>query len=289
MGGKRKGTKSISAAMLALLGILSTPIYPADNASSRLELGVFPYLSARALLDLYEPVRMYLQDELNRPTKLFTASSFKVYVDRTQQGEYDVVLTPPHLARLAQREAGYIPIAIVTRELRGVVVVAKNSPYQSLVDLKGRRIAMPSKLALVTIVGGQLLRDAGLSNEMGTLLRDVGSHSNAVLAVQRNEAEAALTENAALQQLPEEIRNNLRIIAQTQRLPHVMFLVHPRLGYAGAEKVRAALLQFPLTAEGRAFLKSSGFEGLRGVEEADLRAVDPFMKEVRQYLETTAN
>lgn len=289
MGRKRKATKSISRATLALLAILSTPLYPADNASTRLEMGVFPYLSTRALLDLYEPVRMYLQVELNRPTKLFTAPSFKAYAERTQQGEYDIVVTPPHLARLAQREAGYMPIAMVTRELRGVVVVARNSSYQSLADLKGKRIAMPSKLALVTIVGGQFLRDQGLSHESGTLLRDVGSHSNAVLAVQRNEAEAALTENSALQQLPEELRQNVRIIAQTQRLPHVMFLAHPRLGYAGAEKVRAAILQFPLTTEGRAFFKSSGFEGLRAIEEADLKAVDPVMKELKHQLESMTN
>ena len=250
-------------------------------------MGVFPYLSTRALLDLYEPVRMYLQVELNRPTKLFTAPNFRAYVDRTQIGEYDVVLTPPHLARLAQREAGYIPLAIFTRELRGVVVVAKTSPYQSLTDLKGKRIATPNKLALVTIIGGQLLRDNGLSNENGTLLRDVGSHSNAVLAVQRNESEAALTENSALQQMPEELRNSVRIIGQTQRLPHVMFLAHPRLGQAGAEQVRDALLRFPLSAEGRAFLKASGFEGLRGVEEADLKIVDPIMKELKSQLEAT--
>lgn len=280
-----KHQSKLACAVLAAILVFTTSINAADNASNRVEMGVFPYLSTRALLDLYEPVRMYLQVELNRPTKLFTAPNFKAYVDRTQIGEYDVVLTPPHLARLAQREAGYIPLAIFTRELRGVVVVAKTSPYQSLTDLKGKRIATPNKLALVTIIGGQLLRDNGLSNENGTLLREVGSHSNAVLAVQRNECEAAITEMSALQQMPEELRNSVRIIGQTQRLPHVMFLAHPRLGQAGAEQVRDALLRFPLSAEGRAFLKASGFEGLRGVEEADLKIVDPIMKELKSQLE----
>lgn len=282
-----KHQSKLACAVLAAILVFTTPINAADNASNRVEMGVFPYLSTRALLDLYEPVRMYLQVELNRPTKLFTAPNFKAYVDRTQIGEYDVVLTPPHLARLAQREAGYIPLAIFTRELRGVVVVAKHSPYQTLAELKGKRIAMPNKLALVTIIGAQLLRDNGLSNENGTLLREVGSHSNAVLAVQRNESEAAITEMSALQQMPEELRNSVRIIGQTQRLPHVTFLAHPRLGHAGAEQVRNALLKFPLSAEGRAFLKASGFEGLRGVEEADLKIVDPIMKELKSQLEAT--
>ncbi|MBT9613280.1 MAG: phosphate/phosphite/phosphonate ABC transporter substrate-binding protein [Burkholderiales bacterium] len=272
-----------SVVLAAMLG-WTTPV-TAQNASNPVEMGVFPYLSTRALLDLYEPVRVLLQAELNRPTHLFTATSFKNYVDRTQAGEYDVVVTPPHMARLAQREAGYIPLTIFTRELRGVVVVAKTSAIQTVQDLKGKRIATPNKVALVAIMGSQLLRDKGLGNDVYTLIRDVGSHSNAVLAVQRKEAEAAITEYVALQQMPEDLRNSVRIIAQTQRLPHVMFLAHPRLGQAGVEQVRNLLLRFPNTAEGRAFLKISGYEGIRTVEEADMKSVDPFIKELKRLLE----
>lgn len=272
-----------SVVLAAMLG-WTTPV-TAQNASNPVEMGVFPYLSTRALLDLYEPVRVLLQAELNRPTHLFTATSFKNYVDRTQAGEYDVVVTPPHMARLAQREAGYIPLTIFTRELRGVVVVAKTSAIQTVQDLKGKRIATPNKVALVAIMGSQLLRDKGLGNDVNTLIRDVGSHSNAVLAVQRKEAEAAITEYVALQQMPEDLRNSVRIIAQTQRLPHVMFLAHPRLGQAGVEQVRNLLLRFPNTAEGRAFLKISGYEGIRTVEEADMKSVDPFIKELKRLLE----
>jgi len=189
-----KGIAMLASAALALVLGWAAPAIAANQANA-VDVGVFPYLSTRALLDVFEPVRVLLQAELKRPTNLFTAPSFKAYADRTQAGEYDVVVTPPHFARLAQREAGYIPLMMFTRELRGVVVVAKTSPLQTLSELKGKRIATPSKLALVTIMGGQLLRDNGLVNEADTLLKDVGSHSNAVLAVQRGEDEAAQTEN----------------------------------------------------------------------------------------------
>ncbi|MEK6664370.1 MAG: phosphate/phosphite/phosphonate ABC transporter substrate-binding protein [Pseudomonadota bacterium] len=285
MPGNRILRLNIFSAALALLLGWTGPVIAADTPSG-VEVGVFPYLSTRALLDVYEPVRVYLQAELNRPTNLFTATSFKAYADRTQAGEYDVVLTPPHLARLAQREAGYIPLTMYTRELRGVVVVAKASPIQTLQDLKGKRVATPNKIALVSIVGSQLLRDNGLVNDANISIHDVGSHSNAVLAVQRNEAEAAITENAALQQMPDALRNSVRLIAQTQRLPHVMFLAHPRLGQAGVARVRELLLQFANTTEGRAFLKSNGFEGMRPVDEADMKSIDPLIKELKRILET---
>ncbi len=277
-----------AGALLALL-TWAAPAWAENNQTSTpptsLDLGVFPYLSTRALLDLYEPVRAHLQAALKLPTNLYTASNFKTYADRTKAGGYDVLATPPHLARLAQREAGYIPLAIFTRELRCVIVVAKDSPLQTLSDLKGGSIATPSKLALVTITGSQFLRDNGLADEAGMLLRDVGSHSNAVLAVQRGEVDAAMTESVALQQMPESVRKSVRVIAQTERLPHVMFLAHPRLGQARADKISGLLLHLQDTAEGRSFFKSSGFEGLRRVEEADLKSVDPVLKELKRLLD----
>lgn len=273
---------SLFRALLTLMFSWTTPAIGDPNA---LDVGVFPYFSTRALLELYEPVRVSLQTELNRPTHLFTAPSFNIYAERTQAGEYDVVVTPPHLARLAQREAGYLPLTLFTRELRGIVVVAKNSPIQTLNDLKGKRIATPARIALVTIMGGQFLRDNGLIADINILIQDMGSHTNAVLGVQSNEVDAALTETVALQQMPEALRNSVRIIAQTQRLPHVMFLAHPRLGQADVERIRNLLLRFPNTAEGRAFFKISGFEGMRAVEEADMKSVDPYIKELKRVLE----
>lgn len=280
----RHFSRAVLGALLALMTGWAAPSLAANHIAS-IEFGVFPYLSTRALLELFEPVRAYVQTELKRPTNLYSAPGFKNYVDHTQAGLFDLALTPPHLARLAQREAGYIPLAIFTRELRGVIVVAKASPVQTLRDLKGKHIATPNRIALVTILGSQLLREHGLGNEDGLLQKDAGSHSNAVLAVQRGEVAAAITETAALQQMPEDLRNSVRIIAQTQRLPHVVFLAHPRLGQAGLEQMKHALLQFPLTAEGRVFLKSSGFEGLRPVEEADLKSVDPILKELKRLLD----
>ena len=269
---------------LFLLLALALPRAQAADRHS-LDMGIFPYLSTRALLDLYQPMRVYLANELREPVNLFTAPSFKTYADQTQQGIYDIVVTPPHFARLAQREAGYIPLVMYTRELLGIVVVARNSPIRSLQDLKSKRIATPDRLALVTIMGQQLLRDNGLVPDASVTILDVASHNNAVLAVLRGEADAAITEHAALQQMPADLRNNVRIVAQTRHVPHVMYLAHARLGQARIAQIKAALLRFSGTADGRAFLKESGFEGMRPVEEADLKNMDPYIKELKRLLD----
>ncbi len=271
-------------AWLLVFASLAAPAAPAAEAPP-LDLGVFPYLSTRTLLDLYQPVRAYLAQEMGRPVNVFTAPNYKAYASETQRGVYDIVLTPPHFARLAQREAGYIPLAMYTRELRGMVVVARDSPIQSLPALKGKRIATPNQLALVTMMGRQLLRDNGLAAEASVSVLDVALHNNAVLAVKNGEAEAAIVSSTALEQMPAELRNSVRVIAQTPRVPHVMYLAHPRLGQS-IKRIKAALLKFPEAAEGRVFLHDAGFEGLRPIDEADLKSMDPYLKELKRLLDT---
>lgn len=251
-----------------------------------LDMGVFPYFSTRALLDLYQPMRAHLARELGRPVNLFTALSFKVYAEQTRVGAYDILVTPPHFARLAQRETGYVPLTVYTRELRAVVVVARDSPVRSLQDLRGKTIATPNRLALVAIMGQQLLLDTGLGPEDVSLL-EVSTHNTAVLAVQRGEVEAAVTEAVALRQMPPALREAVRVIAQTPAAPHVMILAHPRLGGLQIERIKRALLDFPATREGRQFFKESGFGGIRAANENDLRLLDPYQKELKRLLQMT--
>ena len=273
---------------VCLLGLLFF-VLPCAQAAERqpLNMGVFPYLSTQALLDLYQPVRLYLAQAMGRPVNLFTAQSFKAYADQTRQGVYDILVTPPHFARLAQRETGYVPLVVYTRKLRGIIVVARNSVIHSVQDLKDKRIATPNCLALVTIMGRQLLHDNGLIPDTGVTILTVASHNNAVLAVQRGDAEAAITENSALAQMPAELRNSVRVIAQTAPMPHVMYLVHPRLGREQIERLKAALLKFPETLAGRTFLKDSGFEGIRPINEVDLKSMDPYIKELKRLLQSS--
>lgn len=269
-----------------LLGWIVFMLPCAQAAESQpLSMGVFPYLSTRALLDVYQPARAYLAKAVGRPVHLFTAQSFEAYADQTRQGAYDILVTPPHFALLAQRQAGYIPLVVYTRKLRGIFVVARHSAIHGLQDLKGKRIATPTRLALVTIMGRQWLRDNGLAPNVDVVLLDMASHANAVEAVQHGDAEAAITSSTALAQMPAELRNSVRVIAQTPYVPHVMYLAHPRLGKMAIERIKAALLTFPETQAGRAFLKDSGFEGIRPVEEADIKRIKPYVKELERMLD----
>ncbi len=66
--------------------------------SQPLSMGIFPYLSTRALLEVYQPVRVDIAEAMKRPVHLFTAQSFEAYADQARQGglrRVGVSLCPP--------------------------------------------------------------------------------------------------------------------------------------------------------------------------------------------------
>jgi len=257
-------------------------------AESVLEVGVFPYLSTQAILTTYQPVRSHLETALKRPVQLSTAQDFSAFVARTQRGDYDLVITAPHFARLAQREAGYVPLAQYTRELRGIVVVAANSPVKSITELRGQSIATPSRLAIVSMMGLRLLAIGGLRPGRDFSLQVASSHTSAVLSVKNGENAAALTEAGTLQQMPVELARSVRVLATTGRVQNAVYLAHARLGRAERERLQTELLRFAKDTEaGRAFLKSSGFGGLRAVTEKDLHVLDSYMDELKEQMWAT--
>ena len=273
------------AVFAGLIGFALLCAGAARAAESSLEVGVFPYLSTQAILTTYQPVRLHLETALKRPVQLSTAHDFSAFVARTQRGDYDLVITAPHFARLAQREAGYVPLAQYTRELRGVVLVAANSPIKSITELRGQSIAVPSRLAIMSMMGLRLLATGGLRPGRDFTLQVASSHTSAVLSVKNGENAAALTEASALRQMPAELVRSVRVLATTGQVQSVVFLAHARLARRERERLKTELLRFAQdTGAGRAFLKSTGFGGLRAVTEKDLHALDSYMDELKEQL-----
>lgn len=254
-----------------------------------LEVGIFPFLSPRAVLAMHAPMKDYLEARLARPVNMSTAPGFRDIYERTRSGEYDLAILPPHLARLAQIEAGYVPVAIYSKVLKGLLVVRRDSPYQKTADLSGKAIVAPDRLAIVTFLGMRHLKEHGLQAGVHYTLSTSTSHSSAAFSVMQREFDAVVTERAAFEkQIPEETRSNLRVLATMGNVPHVMFVAHPRLGREQSERLRETLIRFAVEpAEGREFVEKGGWEGIRAVTDADLRALDVYVPELRRLLEQT--
>lgn len=259
-------------------------VMSARAAEAELKFGVFPNLSTRLLVETYQPLADALSNALQRPVALHTAPDFKTFFERTQAGEYDLVLTAPHLAWLAHIDGAYRPLYVYQRNTGGILAVRTDSPYRAPNDLRGKTIAMGDPLAITVMRMEGDLAKAGLKAGRDYVRLDAGSHNNAALHVQEGKADAAIMGSLPFQRLSETMQSKLRIIKTTAEFPSQVYLVNSRLGNAQEQAIRNALLGFMQSPQGKAFLARGGFEGLRKIGVSELRQFDADAQQVKQRL-----
>lgn len=270
----------------ALLAFAACPAIAHENPTPRtLEIGVVPYVSARALVASYEPMRLYLETALGRPVKIYTAAGFKPFFQNAQHGDYDLVITAAHFARLLQTEHKFTPLLRYSAGARGLVMTLLDSPVKSLQNLHGKVIALPDRLSLASIVCMTHLRENGLQPGTDFQLLDVPSFASAILSVQKGDAMAAVSAPGALVQMPPELRDSVRAVVDTGEYINLVFLAHPRLGKTTAGQLSKALLKFGNdTSEGKQFFSSTGFGNFIPATAKDMDSLDRYVAETRRLL-----
>lgn len=249
-----------------------------------LVVGVVPYNSTRMLLRAYQPMREYLERALGRHVTFYSASGFKAFQQNTEQGDFDLVITPAHFARILEKEKGYIPLVRYSGGARGLVMVKHGSDLKNIQDLRGKAVAVPDRLSLASILCIEYLRSKGLRADMDFRVLEVPSFNSAVLAVQHDEADAAVSAPGALAQMTEGLRDSMRVLADTGEYINLVFMAQPRLGQGYAERLKTELLRFGTGAEGKNFLARTGFGSIVAFMPGDLRPLDPYVAETKKLL-----
>jgi len=257
----------------------------ADDKNKPLEIGVVPYVSARALVASYEPMRNYLEQTLGRPVKIYTAPGFQAFYQNAEKGDYDLVIIPSHFARLLQKEQKFTPLLRYSAGGRGLIMTALNSSIKTAQDLRGKAIALPDRLSLASIVCMTNLREQGLQPGTDFQLLDVPSFASAILAVQKGEAQAAVSAPGALAQMSKELRESVRPVVDTGDYINLIFLTHPRLEKESAMQISKALLKFGNgTSEGKQFFSSTGFGHFVSATNRDMNSLDRYVAETKRLL-----
>lgn len=254
------------------------------RAADMLVLGVVPYLSARKLAELYEPMRAQLQRSLGAPVVLETAPDYQSYLARTREGRYDIIATSPYFGRLAQLEQGYVPLARPLTNLEPLLVTRMDGPHE-LEALRGKVVSTSDKLANLTLAAHRYLWQNGLEPGRDVIIRPAGSHANSVQALLNGESAAAIISVTTMRQLHPGTTARVRVM---KRLPHItplLYLVHRRLGATRIDGLRDQLLQFANHTEvGRLFSKELGHDGLKEITPADMKVLDPYVQDLKVML-----
>ncbi len=257
---------------------------PAAGADDPLVFGIFPNMTAKQLVETYRPLAGALENALQRRVVIYTARDFTTFAERTRRGEYDILLTAPHLAWLARQDAGYRPLLKYTQPVRGLLAVKSDSPIDTPEALRGRTIASADSVAVVVLAIQAELAARGLRHRIDYQTSDSGTHLNTVMQLINGRADAAMLGLHPYNLMPPEMHRQLRVLIETAPLSSLMYLTHPRLRDAEAQAVRKALLDFAATPAGQAFMQRGGYGAFTRVDGSELQAFRPYALQAQEML-----
>jgi len=241
-----------------------------------LRLGLLPHLSTPMTIKKYKPLIDYLEDELQRPIVFTTAPDYITYIHRAERGDFDLYLTAPNIAAYHEKHQHHYRVAKFTEKLQGVIVVTEDSPYQALDDLRGKTMATPDILALITLMGEITLLENNIVPGKDIHIKYTASHNNALQSVVKNEADAAMIGYTAYKIITSDSKllKPVRILVKTRAVPHLMFMSPPSVSFQKQEKFKSALLKFTATGAGKEFFAAAPFGDIDVISDEDMKSLE---------------
>ncbi len=250
------------------------------SAAESIRFGVFAYKGVEQTRKQYAPLAEALTEKLGVPVvlELLTQAEMNAKMAR---GELDIITTNPthflhirqhyHLDGAVATLEGYNK-GVATDALAGVIVVKNKSTITKLQDLKGKKIAAPSK----THMGGYraqayeiYLNGVDVAKE-STIIEIGGSHQKSVEAVLSGKADAAFIRDGIYEEMLEGgfiQKDTLRIlnkqksehpyVISTRLYPEWPVFIMKHVSCNVAKKFVAALLSLEPTQE----LREAGING----------------------------
>ena len=257
---------------------ISTSVSANDSRSQQpIVFGVFPYVSSEKLVNYHRPLKALISQTLGHPVTLVSAPDFATFIENTRRGNYDYILTAPHLARLAEVESGFRRIAYSLHDVLGVYLVRKDSKIENLNDLEGKSIMVAQRLSLLYQITERQLREIGLEDGVNLTILETGTHNNAMGAPLREEADAALIGIRVFSHLNRDQNNQLRVIGKTPSAPGLMLMAHSSEQDDDVARVRDAVTTYADSRAGERYFARTGSVGFGLIKDSLMRSLDSFI------------
>jgi len=239
-----------------------------------LTFGILPFISAEQLVERFTPLAQYLNEYLQVPVRIETAPNFLEFAKRTRdQQRYDILFTAPHLFPQASK-AGYRLIAGVNSPgMRAIIVAPKKSNIHTLEDLKGKRLASVQPMSLASLLIKKHLIDHGLTPDVDVSMVITPTHDASLLSSYHGVTDASSLMRPPYNAASQTLRDNMRIIAETETAPHMPISVSTRLSAECEAQITALLLTMDTNSKGKAVLKHNRFAGFKHTNEKDYQRV----------------
>ncbi|AFY69008.1 hypothetical protein Pse7367_0706 [Thalassoporum mexicanum PCC 7367] len=248
----------------------------------KFSIGVVSYGEGARSLDQYTRFKEYLEGQLKSIIELEPALNEVKALEQIQRRLWSLVFAPPGLAALAIADAQYIPLFAMEGavNLRSLLVVLNDSPYEQLGDLNGEVVALGQR-------GSATGYYLPIYDLYGLTLKEVvfGSTPQAILdLVDRGQAAAgALSKEEFEQQKSKFDAQRFRILhTSAQTIPPGAVLIGPDV-----DRNRQVEIERAMQAAPPAIISEAGYIANSSAANYDflievVKRVQPIVTRIRQ-------
>jgi phosphonate transport system substrate-binding protein len=244
--------------------------------SSALKFGTLPVISIRRAYEIYAPLIDYFEKSLGQNISLETPPNFKDMYQRILKNEFDMLLSPPHIARLAQKNLGWHPLVMCQPGHHSELLVSASDGPKTLEEFRGKTIAVLDNSALVVIIMFEALAKKGYVVDRDFKVIETRSYESSELAVKQGVAQALIARSQGI--LVQEDRNNMQVLFQAGALPGYVIVAAPSVPKRQQHVWQKQLLAFSATPAARIFLSNLGYETFDAATESRMKQLDPYLK-----------
>ena len=270
--------KRLCAVMMMSLLLMSTGI--AAPTGDVFVIGVAPHTSPRVILEMYAPLRLYLEKTFGVPVEIVTAPNFDIFAQRGLAQEFDIPITTGHQARLFQKDAQYTPLLTYKADFKAVALVLANGTIREPADLKEKDVLGLSAASLVTLWGQHWLADNKVTPKS---IRYISASDSVAQLVISGDADACFTSLANYQKLNPDVRDQLRILVESKPMAGRVYMLNSRRT-AMQKEIDNALWAFAATPEAKKYFENNKLEGYRPLKPTEMEDMDMYVDETRKLI-----
>ena len=248
-----------------------------------IRMGTLPVVSTRTAYELYGPLMAHLQKGLGLTNiVLETPPNFKSMYKRIQENGFDLLLSPPHIARLAQKRFGWHPLVMLQAEHHSVLLAQEGIGPANLEALRGGTIAVLDNSALVVMIMMEALAKKGLQVNRDFKVLETRSYESSQIAVKQGIAQAMVFRSQGF--IDPNARDRLKVLFEAGTLPGYVIIAAPSTPKAQLQAFRTQLLAFAKMPEAKPLLEKLGYDGLSATSEEAMQRLDPYLEQTEARL-----
>ena len=254
---------------------LSLTVTQLQASEKSYSFGIVPQQSATKLAKTWIPMLQLLQQKTGVSLRFATAPDIPTFEKRLARGEYDFAYMNPYHYTVFHESPGYLAFAREANKLiKGILVVRKDSPYQSAEDLDGQIIAFPAPASFAATL---LVRSYLQKIAVDYTPKFVSSHDSVYRAVTGGYTSSGGGIMRTLESVNPQVREQLRILWESHGYTSHAFAVHPRIPVNTVTQIQHAMLELSAEPSGISALENININKIEKAENHfwdDVRALN---------------